>query len=155
MIKSPNIITFGLYWKLINGGMIMANITAKDVAELRKQTGVGMMDCKKALVEADGDFEKATVILREKGLATQAKKSGRVAAEGIVMAATNDAHTVGAVVEVNIETDFAANNDDFKKFVTDVAQTIIEKNPADIDALNAEQIQEEMLLLRKRFRSYS
>ena len=118
----------------------MANITAKDVAELRKQTGVGMMDCKKALVEADGDFEKATVILREKGLATQAKKSGRVAAEGIVMAATNDAHTVGAVVEVNIETDFAANNDDFKKFVTDVAQTIIEKNPADIDALNAEQI---------------
>ena len=118
----------------------MANITAKDVAELRKQTGVGMMDCKKALVEADGDFEKATVILREKGLATQAKKSGRVAAEGIVMAATNDAHTVGAVEEVNIETDFAANNDDFKKFVTDVAQTIIEKNPADIDALNAEQI---------------
>ncbi|MGN0620777.1 MAG: translation elongation factor Ts [Porcipelethomonas sp.] len=118
----------------------MANITAKDVAELRKQTGVGMMDCKKALVEADGDFEKATVLLREKGLATQAKKSGRVAAEGIVMALTNADHTVGAVVEVNIETDFAANNDEFKKFVNDVAMTIIEKNPSDIDALNAEQI---------------
>ena len=118
----------------------MANITAKDVAELRKQTGVGMMDCKKALMEADGDFEKATVILREKGLATQAKKSGRVAAEGIVMALTNADHTVGAVVEVNIETDFAANNEEFKKFVTDVAQTIIDTNPADIDALNATQI---------------
>ncbi len=118
----------------------MANITAKDVAELRKQTGVGMMDCKKALMEADGDFEKATVILREKGLATQAKKSGRVAAEGIVMSKTNADHTVGAVVEVNIETDFAANNEEFKKFVDDVAQTIIDTNPADIDALNATQI---------------
>ncbi len=118
----------------------MANITAKDVAELRKQTGVGMMDCKKALVEADGDFEKATVLLREKGLATQAKKAGRVAAEGIVMAKTNADHTVGAVVEVNIETDFAANNEEFKKFVDDVAQTIIEQNPADIDALNAATI---------------
>jgi len=118
----------------------MANITAKDVAELRKQTGVGMMDCKKALVEADGDFEKATVILREKGLATQAKKSGRVAAEGIVMSKTNADHTVGAVVEVNIETDFAANNEDFKKFVDDVAQTIIDTNPADVEALNATQI---------------
>ena len=118
----------------------MANITAKDVAELRKQTGVGMMDCKKALMEADGDFEKATLILREKGLATQAKKSGRVAAEGIVMSMTNADHTVGAVVEVNIETDFAANNDEFKKFVNDVAQTIIDTNPADLEALNAAQI---------------
>lgn len=118
----------------------MANIKAKDVAELRKQTGVGMMDCKNALVEADGDFEKATVILREKGLATQAKKSGRVAAEGIVMSMTNEAHTIGAVVEVNIETDFAANNDEFKKFVSDVGQTIIDANPADVDALNATQI---------------
>ena len=118
----------------------MANITAKDVAELRKQTGVGMMDCKKALMEANGDFEKATVILREKGLATQAKKSGRVAAEGIVMSMTNADHTVGAVVEVNIETDFAANNDEFKKFVNDVAQTIIDTNPADLEALNAAQI---------------
>lgn len=118
----------------------MANISAKDVAELRKQTGVGMMDCKKALAEAEGDFEKAVVILREKGIATQAKKSGRVAAEGIVMAKTNADHTVGAVVEVNIETDFAANNEDFKKFVDNVAQTIIDTNPADLDALNKTQI---------------
>jgi elongation factor Ts len=115
----------------------MANITAKDVNELRKMTGVGMMDCKKALVEADGDVEKAIVLLREKGLATQAKKAGRVAAEGIVLAAVNADNTIGAVVEVNIETDFAANNENFKKFVADVANTIIEQDPADLDALNA------------------
>ena len=141
----------------------MANISAKDVAELRKQTGVGMMDCKKALVEADGDFEKATVILREKGLATQAKKSSRVAAEGIVMSKTNADHTVGAVVEVNIETDFAANNEDFKKFVDDVAQTIIDTDPADLDALNnttiaggsatvAETLQELFLKIRENMK---
>lgn len=116
----------------------MAAITAKDVAALREKTGVGMMDCKKALVEADGDSEKAIVILREKGLATQAKKSGRIAAEGIVTSIVEG--NVGAVVEVNIETDFAANNDGFKAFVANVAKTIIEKNPADIDALKAETI---------------
>ncbi len=115
----------------------MANITAKDVNELRKMTGVGMMDCKKALVEADGDVEKAIVLLREKGLATQAKKAGRIAAEGIVLAAVNADSTVGAVVEVNIETDFAANNEKFRQFVADVANTIIEQDPADLDALNA------------------
>ena len=100
----------------------MANFTAKDVNELRKNTGVGMMDCKKALTEADGDVEKAMLILREKGLATQAKKAGRVAAEGMVIAKVNADHTVGCVVEVNSETDFVAN-------------TIIEKNPADVEAL--------------------
>ncbi|MBE6826169.1 MAG: elongation factor Ts [Oscillospiraceae bacterium] len=115
----------------------MANITAKDVNELRKMTGVGMMDCKKALVEADGDVEKAIVLLREKGLATQAKKAGRVAAEGVVLAVVNADSTVGAVVEVNIETDFAANNENFRKFVADVANTVIEQDPADLDALNA------------------
>ena len=113
----------------------MANFTAKDVNELRKNTGVGMMDCKKALEEADGDTEKAVTILREKGLATQAKKSGRVAAEGIVTSVVEG--NVGAVVEVNIETDFAANNDEFKAFVAAVAKTVIEKNPADVDALKA------------------
>ena len=113
----------------------MANITAKDVAELRKQTGVGMMDCKKALVEADGDTEKAILILREKGLATQAKKAGRSASEGIVTAVVKDG--VGVVVEVNSETDFVAQNDEFKAFVDTVANTIIESNPADIDALLA------------------
>lgn len=113
----------------------MANITAKDVAELRKQTGVGMMDCKKALMEADGDTEKAVLILREKGLATQAKKAGRAAAEGIVTAVVKDG--VGVVVEVNSETDFVAQNDQFKAFVDTVANTIIESNPADVDALLA------------------
>lgn len=113
----------------------MANVTVKDIKELMTLTGVGMMDCKKALVEADGDQEKAIVLLREKGLATQAKKSGRVAAEGIVTSVVEG--NVGAVVEVNIETDFAANNEDFKAFVAAVAKTVIEKNPADVDALKA------------------
>lgn len=115
----------------------MANFTAKDVNELRKSTGVGMMDCKKALTEADGDVEKAIEILREKGLATQAKKAGRVAAEGMVVAKVNADNTVGCVVEVNSETDFVANTDEFKTFVNLVADTIIEKNPADLDALKA------------------
>ena len=113
----------------------MANITAKDVSALRERTGVGMMDCKKALVEADGDFEKAIIILREKGLATQAKKAGRVAAEGLVIAAVEG--NVGAIVEVNSETDFVANTDDFKNFVTTVVKTVIAANPADVDALKA------------------
>lgn len=111
----------------------MANITAKDVADLRKITGVGMMDCKKALVEADGDTEKAILLLREKGLATQAKKAGRIAAEGLVAAVVEN--NIGAIVEVNSETDFVANNDQFKEFVNTVAKTIIEKNPADVDTL--------------------
>lgn len=118
----------------------MGKVSVQEIKELMKSTGVGMMDCKKALVEADGDVEKAILLLREKGLATQAKKSSRVAAEGIVMALTNDDHTVGAVVEVNVETDFAAGNEEFKQFVTNVAKTIIETNPADIDALNATKI---------------
>ncbi len=111
----------------------MANITAKDVAALREITGVGMMDCKKALVEADGDTEKAIILLREKGLATQAKKAGRIAAEGLVAAVVENG--VGVVVEVNSETDFVANNEQFVDFVNVVAKTIIEKNPADVEAL--------------------
>ena len=113
----------------------MAAISAKDVAALREKTGVGMMDCKKALVEADGDMEKATVILREKGLATQAKKSGRIAAEGLVAAVVENG--VGALVEVNSETDFVAQNEQFKDFVNTVAKTVIAANPADLDALLA------------------
>ena len=116
----------------------MAKFTAKDINDLRKSTGVGMMDCKKALVEADGDMEKAVTLLREKGLATQAKKSGRVAAEGICTAVVKG--NVGCVLEVNIETDFAANNDEFKAFVAAVADTVIETNPADVDALKATKI---------------
>ena len=116
----------------------MANIGVKEIKELMTATGVGMMDCKKALVEAEGDMEKAVLILREKGLATQAKKAGRVAAEGICTAVVEG--NVGAVVEVNIETDFAANNEEFKAFVAAVAKTIIEKNPADVEALKATTI---------------
>ena len=87
----------------------MANITAKDVATLRERTGAGMMDCKKALVEADGDMEKAILVLREKGLAAAAKKAGRIAAEGIVLSVVDTDKKVGAVVEVNSETDFRNN----------------------------------------------
>ncbi len=108
--------------------------TAKDVQKLREMTGVGMMDCKKALTETDGDMDAAIVYLREKGLAAAAKKAGRVAAEGVVLAEV-DANGVGVVVEVNSETDFVAKNDEFKKFVADVAAVIAEKNPADVDAL--------------------
>ena len=113
----------------------MANITAKDVAALRERTGVGMMDCKKALVEADGDMEQAITLLREKGLATQAKKSGRVAAEGIVASIVDASKNAGCVVEVNSETDFVAKNEEFINFVNGVAKTIIDTNPADVDDL--------------------
>ena len=109
--------------------------TAKDVAELRKQTGCGMMDCKKALVESDGDFEAAVKYLREKGMAATAKKADRIAAEGIV-----DIMTIGsttAIVEVNSETDFVAKNATFQEFVKEVLKTIIANKPADVDALLA------------------
>ena len=115
----------------------MANFTAKDVNDLRKSTGVGLMDCKKALTEADGDVEKAIVILREKGLASQAKKADRVAAEGAVVAVTNADHTAGAIVEVNSETDFVAQNEEFVAFCSGLAQTVLDQNPADLDALKA------------------
>ncbi|MCD7727943.1 MAG: translation elongation factor Ts [Ruminococcus sp.] len=111
----------------------MGKVSVAEIKDLMKSTGVGMMDCKKALEAAGGDTEQAIVILREKGLATQAKKSGRVSAEGIVTSVVEG--NVGAVVEVNIETDFAANNDEFKAFVAAVAKTVIDTNPADIDAL--------------------
>lgn len=111
------------------------NFTAKDVAALRSKTGCGMMDCKKALTSADGDMDKAIDLLREKGLAAATKKAGRIAAEGVAFAKTNDEGTVGVVVEVNAETDFVAKNADFNAFVETCADTIIEKNPADLDAL--------------------
>lgn len=107
--------------------------TAKDVKDLREMTGCGMMDCKKALTETDGDKDKAVEILREKGLATAAKKSGRIASEGIVKSYIDG--NVGVVVEVNSETDFVAKNADFQSFVGDVARVVAEKNPADVDAL--------------------
>ena len=107
--------------------------TAADVKTLREITGCGMMDCKKALSATDGDQEKAIEFLREKGLATAEKKSGRVAADGIVYA--NVENNVGVVLEVNSETDFVAKNDEFLQFVADVAKQINVNNPADVDAL--------------------
>lgn len=113
--------------------------TAQDVKTLREKTGCGMMDCKKALTQADGNMDAAIDILREQGLAKQAKKASRIAAEGVAYAATNADATVGVVVEINSETDFVAKNDDFMSFVKTVADTIIEKNPADVDALLTEK----------------
>lgn len=115
----------------------MASFTAKDVKALREQTGCGMMDCKKALVEADGDMEKAVDFLREQGLAKQAKKASRVAAEGMAFAMTTEDHKRGVVIEVNAETDFVAKNADFQAFVNTCAQTVIDNNPADVEALLA------------------
>ena len=115
----------------------MAEFSAKDVAELRKQTGCGMMDCKNALKDANGNFEEAVKILREKGMAATAKKASRIAAEGLV-----DIMTIGgttAIVEVNSETDFVAKNAIFQEFVKDVLKTIIANKPADVDALLASE----------------
>ena len=109
--------------------------TAKDVQTLRERTGVGMMDCKKALTETDGDMEKAIDILREKGLAAAAKKAGRVAAEGLVYAVVNADKKVGVVIEVNSETDFVAKNADFQEFVKNLADIVVVNNTADVDAL--------------------
>ncbi|MDD2418289.1 MAG: translation elongation factor Ts [Oscillospiraceae bacterium] len=109
--------------------------TAKDVQTLREKTGVGMMDCKKALTEANGDMDKAIEILREKGLAAAAKKSSRIAAEGLVYAYVDSDKKVGAVVEVNSETDFVAKNADFQAFVKKLAEIIVEINPADVATL--------------------
>ena len=112
-------------------------VTAQMVKELREATGAGMMDCKKALTEADGNMERAVDILREKGLSKAAKKADRVAAEGLVTIKTNADNTVAAIVEVNSETDFVAKNQDFKDFVADVAEMVLEGDAADLDALLA------------------
>ncbi|MBE6779490.1 MAG: elongation factor Ts [Ruminococcaceae bacterium] len=109
--------------------------TAKDVQALREKTGCGMMDCKKALVECDGNMDAAVDYLREKGLASQAKKADRIAAEGTVAVYT--ANGVGAIVELNSETDFVANGDGFKALAAEVAEVVATQNPADMDALLA------------------
>ena len=128
--------------------------TAADVKNLREMTGVGMMDCKKALAEADGNIDKAIEYLREKGLAASAKKAGRIAAEGMAYATVIDG--VGVVVEVNAETDFVGKNEKFVGFVKGVAAVVAKENPADLEALMAckyndtltvEQQQQEMVLV--------
>ena len=108
-------------------------ISAKDVMELRRQTDCGMMECKKALTQADGDFEKAIEILREQGLATASKKAGRIAAEGMVYAVSFP--NCAVVVEVNAETDFVAKNEKFVEFTKNLAQVVADENPADVEAL--------------------
>lgn len=111
----------------------MANISAKEVQALRERTGVGMMKCKEALVEADGDMEKAVVILREKGLAQSEKKASRITAEGTVAIYNQD--NIAVLCEVNSETDFVAKNEKFQTFANNVAKVVAEQNPADVDAL--------------------
>ena len=118
----------------------MAAFTAKDVQALREKTNVGMMDCKKALVEADGDVEKAIDILREKGLATAAKKASRIAAEGVIGLYTDG--SASALVELNCETDFVGNNPEFKALANQIAKTVVETKPTDLDALLATTISE-------------
>jgi len=111
----------------------MANITAKMVQELREKTGAGMLDCKKALTDAEGDMDKAVKILREKGLAAAANRSGKQTAEGIVKIKSSDKRAV--IVEVNSETDFVAKNENFLKFADDIVDIIFTNKPADLNAL--------------------
>lgn len=113
----------------------MAEITAKAVSDLRAKTGVGMMECKKALTEAEGDIEKAIKLLREKGLAVAAKKADRIAADGIVDILLNDAKDTAVIIEVNSETDFVAKNTDFQAFVKGCLEVIMKYKPADVAEL--------------------
>ena len=130
------------------------NFTAQDVKSLREKTGCGMMDCKKALSESNGDMEKAIDFLREKGLAAATKKSSRVAAEGLAMAYTNADSTVGVAIEVNSETDFVAKNADFQSVVKTCGETVMEKNPTSVEELLKISLRMEKLLkhcFKKKF----
>ena len=113
-------------------------ITASQVKDLREKTGAGMMDCKKVLTETDGDMEKAIELLRERGIAKAAKKSDRVAAEGLVTAFVSEDGKVGAVAEVNAETDFVSKNEEFRTFANDIAKQVAVKNPASVEELLAQ-----------------
>ncbi len=115
----------------------MAQITAALVKELREMTGAGMMECKKALTEAEGEIEKAVDVLRTRGLAAVAKKAGRATNEGTVMALVSDDGHAGALVELNCETDFVGMNDKFKAYATKIAEAVLANKPADLDALKA------------------
>ena len=135
--------------------------TAQDVKTLREMTECGMLDCKKALIETDGDMEKAVEFLREKGLASVAKKSSRIAAEGIVLAFGDEAKKVSVAIEVNSETDFVSKNEDFRSFVKLAGQAVIDNNPADVEALLAcvvdgrtveEHLQDRQLKIRENLK---
>lgn len=125
-------------------------VTAEMVKELRERTGAGMMECKKALTEANGDMEKAIEILRERGLAAAAKKAGRIAVEGVVDAYIHGDGRIGVLVEINTETDFAAKNEDFRTFVKDIAMHIAASKPEYIsrDEVPAERVEKEKEILR-------
>lgn len=135
--------------------------TAQDVKTLREMTECGMLDCKKALIETDGDMEKAVEFLREKGLASAAKKAGRIAAEGLVLAFSDPEKKVSVAIEVNSETDFVSKNEDFREFVKLAGQAVIDNNPADVDALLAcvvdgrtvqEHLQDRVLKIRENLK---
>jgi len=125
-------------------------ITAEMVKQLRERTGAGMMDCKKALTEADGNIEKSIELLREKGLAAAAKKAGRIAAEGLVESYIHGNGRIGVLVEVNIETDFAAANEDFKQLVKDIAMQIAAAKPEFVnkEEVPTDVLEKEMNILR-------
>ena len=129
----------------------MAAVTAAMVKEVRETSGAGMMDCKKALVEAEGNIEKAIELLREKGLAKAAKKAGRIAAEGLVTSYIHGGR-IGVLVEINSETDFVSKNEEFQDFAKDVAMQIAASNPLFIsrDEISAEMIEKEKDVLRKQ-----
>ena len=118
----------------------MANITASMVKELREMTGAGMMECKKALAEVDGDLEKAVDVLRTRGLAAVAKKAGRATNEGTVMTVLSEDCTSGAMIELNCETDFVAINDKFKAYAEKITRAALDAKPADLDALQAAEV---------------
>ncbi len=130
-------------------------ITAEMVKQLRERTGVGMMDCKKALTEANGDVDKAIEILREKGLAAASKKAGRIAAEGLVESYIHGNGRIGVLIEINTETDFAASNEDFKAFVKDVAMQIAAAKPEYIrrEEVPAEMVEKEKEILTAQARN--
>jgi len=130
-------------------------ISAQSVKELREKTGVGMMDCKKALTEANGDMEQAVVLLRKKGLATAQKKSGRVAAEGMIGHYIHMGGKIGVLVEVNCETDFAGRSEDFQTLVKDIAMHVAAANPRYVrrDEVPEEEIQKEKEIYKDQARS--
>ncbi|MGO0122696.1 translation elongation factor Ts [Desulfothermobacter acidiphilus] len=133
----------------------MAEISAKLVKELRERTGAGMMDCKKALMETEGDLEKALVYLREKGLAAAAKRAGRKASEGVVTAYIHPGNRVGVLVEVNCETDFVARTEDFQQFAHDIALQVAAAKPEYVarEDVPAEVLEREKEILRAQARN--
>lgn len=128
------------------------SISAAAVKELREKTGAGMMDCKKALVECNGDMNKAVDYLREKGIASAAKKAGRIAAEGVVSSYIHGGGRIGVLLEVNCETDFVAKTDEFQAFVRDIAMQIAALNPKYVrrDEVSAEDIEKEKAILKQQ-----